>query len=69
MTCKYHTDSNGDQQFYVTPFDSPLVVKCPCPGSCSGYLVSDGRNSNNTLTFLICSVCKCTYQAPDSQKQ
>lgn len=44
---------------------NPVSVKCPC-GCKGGILKSDGRNVQDNLTFLMCSVCKCTYVADDN---
>jgi len=40
-------------------------VACPCPG-CDGTLRADGRNVQDTLTFLQCDACGCTYVAEDT---
>jgi hypothetical protein len=44
-------------------FNNPLklVIACKC-GGCEGDLRSDGTNVAGTLGFLICSICKCTYE-------
>jgi len=42
-----------------------IWIPCPCKGGCTGYLKTDGRNVQNTLTFLECTVCHCTYVAGD----
>lgn len=42
----------------------PFPVRCPC-GCEKGLLRSDGRNTQGTLTFLMCDACSCTYEADD----
>lgn len=42
---------------------NPHRVACPC--ACGGTLRSDGRNKGETLTFLQCDGCACTYVADD----
>lgn len=49
------------------PFDPPATPICACTG-CFGVLRSNGRNIKNTLTFLNCDVCKCTYAAQDKER-
>lgn len=49
------------------PFARPTMVPCPC--MCGGILQNDGRNRMDTLTFLVCSKCKCCYVAGDSEKR
>lgn len=44
-------------------FINPSSVRCPC--QCGGFLESDGRNKQDTLSFLICSRCRCCYVARD----
>lgn len=68
MPCLKHTDPAGQAEHYATPFDQGLPVRCPCVGDCTGVLRSDGRNVDNTLTFVECDVCHCTYVAEDSAK-
>lgn len=43
-------------------FEHPHKVKCPC-GCKDGVLQTDGKNTQDTLTFLICSSCQCCYIA------
>lgn len=37
-----------------------LEIECEC-GGCTGTLEVDGHNMDNTLAFLLCTVCGCTY--------
>lgn len=63
MPCLHHTDENGPEEYYVTPFDPPLPIKCQCPGGCIGHLKVEGPNRLNTLSFLVCDTCGCCYTA------
>lgn len=44
-----------------------LVIACKC-GGCEGELHSDGTNVTGTLSFLICTVCRCTYEIAAAKK-
>lgn len=59
--CLRHTDPDGPDEHYTTPFDPAEHVKCPCPGGCPGTLRADGKNGDGTLLFLCCAVCKCAH--------
>ena len=65
MTCRYHTNEDGDQKYYLTPFSPcPSVILttdgtlncCPCDG-CDGVLELEGRNVLDTLSFWGCNEC------------
>lgn len=47
--------------------EAPPPIQCPC-GCESGCLYNDGRNTQGTLTFLLCPVCKCTYRVDDRRE-
>jgi hypothetical protein len=38
-----------------------LVIACKC-GGCDGELHSDGISATEKQGFLICTVCRCTYE-------
>lgn len=65
MPCLYHTDMHGPDEYFVTPFDAPHRIRCQCPGGCAGFLQAYQRNVHDAMTFLICSVCGCAYDADD----
>lgn len=46
--------------------NNTLAVPCPC--ECGGTLRSDGRNKQETLTFLLCPTCGCTHHADDAER-
>lgn len=65
--CLRHTDPDGPDEHYTTPFDPAEPVPCPCPGGCPGMLRVDGRNVDGTLMFLCCDACACAHVAKDGR--
>lgn len=61
-------DKRGCADPDFTGFENCTTVACPC-GKCKGILHSDGRNTMNNLTFLMCDKCGCMYVAEDFNKK